>query len=415
MMEEVVQLTKEERLAVKPMWSEIFYADSDRFTDYYFAEKMSDNKGYGVKVDGKIVAMMFLTPYPVWIKTGGMDESACAVGQNPEKVEAHDPENVESGDFMQVTLYYIVGVGTRKKYRHRGYMDRMLKRALRDICAEGHPFTFLMPADPAIYEPYQFRYIYDRPVYTVNSSTEIQAASYSRKTAVKACDYETVAAPLTTSEIPQLVQFSNDILMSRFQIFVHRDSAYYERQRLESAAQNGDVYLWKNNGEIQGYYLYAKEDEHEEIQEAMLSLEFPDQSVLSVSREKKPIIMARIANVRAMLSMIRMREDKEKKLIIRVHDPLIEENNGTFLWTLSHEKSEAVDITQEPQDSVVGIMQKTEKGLQNKVYITQEAGENLQIKVDITFLLDMLFGRAQLPEALAGIKPLTEICINEIV
>lgn len=391
MMEEVVQLTKEERLAVKSMWSEIFFEDSDRFTDYYFEEKMSDNKGYGVKVNGELVSMMFLTPYPVWIKTGGADEPACAAGQNPENVSAQDPENVESGDFVQVTLYYIVGVGTKKEYRHRGYMDRMLKRALRDICEEGHPFTFLMPADPAIYEPYQFRYIYDRPIYTVRRSESV---------------------PLTVSEIPQLVQFSNNLLMSRFQIFVHRDNAYYERQRLESAAQNGDVYLWKNKGEIQGYYLYAKEDEHEEIQEAMLSPEFPDQSVLSVSREKKPIIMARIVNVRAMLSLIRMSEDKEKKLIIRVYDPMIEANNGTFLWTVSRDKSEAVYITQGSRDCTVDIMQRAKK---NRVDIEFNFREIPEAEVDITLLLDMLFGRAELQEDLAGIKPLTEICINEIV
>lgn len=393
MMEEVVQLTEKERLAVKPMWSEIFFEDSDRFTDYYFEEKMSDNKGYGVKVNGELVSMMFLTPYPVWIKTSGADEPACAAGQNPKNVSAQDPQNVEYGDFTQVTLYYIVGVGTRKEYRHRGYMDRMLKRALRDICEEGHPFAFLMPADPAIYEPYQFCYIYDRPVYTVHSSAQIQAASYRRKsadTAEKSCGHETATVPLTVSEIPQLVQFANDILMRRFQIFVHRDNAYYERQRLESAAQNGDVYLWKNKGEIEGYYLYAKEDGHEDIQEAMLSPEFPDQSVLTVSKERKPIIMARITNVKSMLSLVRMREKAEKRIFIRVRDPLIEENNAIFLWTLSHEKSEAVDIT----------------------FNLREIPE---VEVDITLLLDMLFGRAELPEALVGIRPLTEICINEIV
>lgn len=365
MMEEVVQLTKEERLAVKPMWSEIFYEDSDRFTDYYFAEKMPGNKGYGVKVDGELVSMMFLTPYPVWIKTGGAE------------------------DFTQVTLYYIVGVGTRKEYRHRGYMDCMLRRALRDICEEGHPFTFLMPANPAIYEPYQFRYIYDRPVYEVD---------------------RVAAVPLTGSEIPQLVQFANNILMSRFQIFIHRDNAYYERQRLESAAQNGDVYLWKNKGEIQGYYLYAREDEHEEIQEAMLSSEFPDQSVLTVSKERKPIIMARITNVKSMLLLVRMRENEQKKILLRVHDPLIEENNGTFLWTVSREKSETVYIKKENRNT-------QEDGCNiadNK--ISEDSQEEIpRIEVDITSLLDMLFGRAELPEALAGIKPLTEICINEIV
>lgn len=365
MMEEVVQLTKEERLAVKSMWSEIFYEDSDRFTDYYFAEKMPGNKGYGVKVDGELVSMMFLTPYPVWIKTGGAE------------------------DFTQVTLYYIVGVGTRKEYRHRGYMDCMLRRALRDICEEGHPFTFLMPANPAIYEPYQFRYIYDRPVYEVDRAA---------------------AVPLTGSEIPQLVQFANNILMSRFQIFIHRDNAYYERQRLESAAQNGDVYLWKNKGEIQGYYLYAREDEHEEIQEAMLSPEFPDQSVLTVSKERKPIIMARITNVKSMLLLVRMRENEQKKILLRVHDPLIEENNGTFLWTVSREKSETVYIKKENRNT-------QEDGCNiadNK--ISEDSQEEIpRIEVDITSLLDMLFGRAELPEALAGIKPLTEICINEIV
>lgn len=365
MMEEVVQLTKEERLAVKSMWSEIFYEDSDRFTDYYFAEKMPGNKGYGVKVDGELVSMMFLTPYPVWIKTGGAE------------------------DFTQVTLYYIVGVGTRKEYRHRGYMDCMLRRALRDICEEGHPFTFLMPANPAIYEPYQFRYIYDRPVYEVDRAA---------------------AVPLTGSEIPQLVQFANNILMSRFQIFIHRDNAYYERQRLESAAQNGDVYLWKNKGEIQGYYLYAREDEHEEIQEAMLSSEFPDQSVLTVSKERKPIIMARITNVKSMLLLVRMRENEQKKILLRVHDPLIEENNGTFLWTVSREKSETVYIKKENRNT-------QEDGCNiadNK--ISEDSQEEIpRIEVDITSLLDMLFGRAELPEALAGIRPLTEICINEIV
>ena len=142
----------------------------------------------------------------------------------------------------------------------------------------------------------------------------------------------------------------------------------------------------------------------------MLSPDFPDQSVLTVSKERKPIIMARITNVKSMLSLIRMSEDKEKKLIIRVHDPLIEENNGTFLWTMSHEKSEAVYITEENRNT-------QEDGCNiadNK--ISEDSQEEIpRIEVDITFLLDMLFGRAQLPEALAGIKPLTEICINEIV
>ena len=39
-METVERLTEQEALAAKKMWSEIFYEDSEQFTDYYFAEKM---------------------------------------------------------------------------------------------------------------------------------------------------------------------------------------------------------------------------------------------------------------------------------------------------------------------------------------------------------------------------------------
>ena len=118
--------------------------------------------------------------------------------------------------------------------------------------------------------------------------------------------------------------------------------------------------------------------------------------------------MARITNVKSMLSLVRMSEDKEKKLIIRVHDPLLEENCGTFLWTVSCEKNEVVDIMQELQDTKVDITRKIKE-------ITQKTEEIPQIEVDITSLLNILFGRGKLPEAFVGIRSLTEICINEIV
>lgn len=120
--------------------------------------------------------------------------------------------------------------------------------------------------------------------------------------------------------------------------------------------------------------------------------------------------MARITNVKSMLLLVRMRENEQKKILLRVHDPLIEENNGTFLWTVSREKSETVYIKKENRNT-------QEDGCNiadNK--ISEDSQEEIpRIEVDITSLLDMLFGRAELPEALAGIKPLTEICINEIV
>ena len=63
---------------------------------------------------------------------------------------------------MEQEIYYIVGVATKEKYRHRGYMDRILKAALSFIRKKEQPFAFLMPANPNIYLPYQFTYIYDK-------------------------------------------------------------------------------------------------------------------------------------------------------------------------------------------------------------------------------------------------------------
>ena len=52
---------------------------------------------------------------------------------------------------------YIVAVATREPYRKRGYMGKLLRKALRDMYVSGRSFTFLMPASEAIYTPFDFR------------------------------------------------------------------------------------------------------------------------------------------------------------------------------------------------------------------------------------------------------------------
>ena len=102
------------------LWEEVFYEDSEQFTDYYFENKAEKNVGY---VIGKepYDAMMFRTPYQLQI------------GQ------------------VRLEISYIVGVATRKEYRHRGYMRNLLLHSFREMYQEKNPFTFLMPANPAIY------------------------------------------------------------------------------------------------------------------------------------------------------------------------------------------------------------------------------------------------------------------------
>jgi len=368
-METVERLSVQEMLGAKGMWSEIFFEDSERFTDYYFREKMPDNTGYGLKGKGGLRAMLFLTPY-----TGRI--------LSPDR---------QGNRFRDIPLSYIVGVGTRKEYRHRGYMDRLLKRALADLHGEGQPFTFLMPADPAIYTPYQFRYIYERPDFSVLKREEIRAEA------------------MESGEEGALAAFAQEESERRFQLFLKRDAAYYRRQKKESLAQNGDVFLWKENGSIAGFYLYAKENEKEEIQEAMTTERFAKRGTLSVSERTKPIIMARITNVPAMLSLMRLSEQaKEEAVTLRLQtqDPLLPGNNGTFLWTVGK------------KESTIALL---------------EEGE-ADIRMEIDVLAEFLFGKrdgdsvvqscrkeggsgneAGICRKLSCIDVLFRVCINEIV
>ena len=130
-------LAEKEVHSIRPLWEQVFAEDSKAFTEYYFGNKAERNLVF-TRMEGEdIVSMLHLAPY----MTGRM-ESVC----------------------------YIVGVATKEAYRRQGLMADMMKEALQFMRAEGQPFTFLMPANPAYYLPFQFTYIYDKPAWKINES-----------------------------------------------------------------------------------------------------------------------------------------------------------------------------------------------------------------------------------------------------
>ena len=113
-------LNQEEKKNSRELWEEAFPEDSRSFDDYYFEEKLRDNRILAEERDGNIIAMVQLNPYKVRLR-----ERICS-------------------------LSYIVGVATRADERHRGHMRCLLLRMLEDMNRENVPFTFLMPAAEAI-------------------------------------------------------------------------------------------------------------------------------------------------------------------------------------------------------------------------------------------------------------------------
>ena len=109
-----------------------FPEDKDAFVEYYYSYVTKDNRILVLEQEGEIASMLHLNPYK--LSVNGTETDA----------------------------YYYVAVATKAECRHQGMMRKLLVRSLNDIHGEGHPFTYLMPANRAIYEPFDFRIVYQQ-------------------------------------------------------------------------------------------------------------------------------------------------------------------------------------------------------------------------------------------------------------
>lgn len=290
---------------LRPLWEEVFWEDSKEFTDYYFREKAHRNHGYVLRKGQETAAMLYLSPYPMMIRVG---------------------------DFFSCReINYIVGVATKAEYRHRGCMDRLLKEALQDMYTKGHPFTFLMPADPEIYYPYQFAYIYSR--------AERCMAETSGGKPGGAGGFRFCATSGNGTDVRRLADFARNCLERDYDVFIRRDEAYFDLMEKELKAQNGGICLKEGGNGIEGYILYTQEGEKREIQEAVFSGEEAGEDCpMGCPGPVKPVIMARIVDVRAMLSLLRAEEELE--LDISVSDPILAGNHGVWECFFSEKGAE---------------------------------------------------------------------------
>lgn len=306
----------------RPLWEEVFTEDSVQFTDYYFDNKAEKNIGY---VIGQFPydAMMFRTPYKLQI------------GKKQKEIS------------------YIVGVATREECRHRGYMRELLMHAFREMYKEKNSFTFLMPANPAIYEPFDFAYIYEREVWELKEPEKtvlmLEGLDFRKTKEEMIADsfhglYSVRNVRRQFPEFPimhLLAKFANQYLQAHYNIYVSRDVSYYEMQLKELEAQNGDIYVLFENEEIKAFFLYAKEGEEIFIQEVMEEQEGTLYFIQKNSK-KKPIIMARIICLEEMMKLVCSKENRT--LVVEIEDELITENAGVYLWNMTPNGSQVTKV-----------------------------------------------------------------------
>ena len=125
-------LSDNEKGNSEALYRAAFPEDKDAFVKYYYSYVTKDNHILVLEQEGEICSMLHLNPYRIWIN-GAVEDA-----------------------------YYYVAVATKEDCRHQGMMRKLLHQSLNDIYKQGHPFSYLMPANRAIYEPFDFRIVYQQ-------------------------------------------------------------------------------------------------------------------------------------------------------------------------------------------------------------------------------------------------------------
>ncbi|MBS7007554.1 GNAT family N-acetyltransferase [Anaerostipes sp.] len=298
---ELVYDDKSRRELICRMYQDIFH-DPQTFADYYFDVVYPKNQVLMAWDGSSPVGMIHLNPYRMKI-------SDC-------EFDAH----------------YIVAVATKKEARRKGVMRNMLFKVLNDMAERGEPFTYLMPADRAYYEPFDFVFVMDW------TETEIIGAEGIPAGEVR---------PFREADTEKVLEFLNRQIQS-YDIYTVMDAAYLRQAAAEAESQGGSLMVWKEHGRISGVFAYGREDNtvyvrlgfagEEESFLDMLRVSFPGKKIeISAGCLKKgtrvPKIMFRITCLEALCRCLKGRTGRE--FILTIKDPIIEKNSGTFLFSPS--------------------------------------------------------------------------------
>ena len=325
----IVYLTGDEKQSCRKLWEEAFPEDSREFGDYYFREKLKDNRILALveeaeeeqlgiqeikarrtgetKLSGNVQAMLHRNPYRLMV----------------------------CGQQWQVD--YLVGVATRKERRHRGYMRQLLLRMMDDMRREGMPFCFLMPADEAIYRPFGFTFIFRQPWFELTERG--QGLRTERWIPYRGeISSQVMEKKESEKKLAVLSGWMNQWLANHYQVYAVRDEEYLSRLAKELASEEGTLDVF-----FDGDRIVAVESWWGSTQQERRLLYGEEPYVKTVDAEEKPVIMARIICPEEFVRVIRLRkkqqEEEEMTVSLRLRDPLIAENDGTWLWHLNGEKS----------------------------------------------------------------------------
>lgn len=283
-------LDAEDKDETKHLWHMCFPEDSESFIEYYYKEKTKDNEILVKKDNGLLISMVQYNPYAVKLR----------------------------GRLWK--LDYLVGVATEESRRREGHFRDVFVKMLHDEEAAGKPITYLVPVNPAVYAPMGFTFIGN-------------VASYELTEEAKKTLTRTVCQD-TPEDCGRAAVYMEQWLGARYEMYTRRDAAYVSRLIKELASENGKLEFLEQDGRLVGLDAYWGW----EVREHRLLYA---EDAYTVKTGEKPWNMARLTNIGALLAAFGLKQaeqqGEEKRMLtlgIRMNDPILEMNNGEFVWTI---------------------------------------------------------------------------------
>lgn len=209
----------------KGLWSEAF-GDSDRFTDWYFANKVLPGNSVGAfDVTGGLISVVHTIPFEV-----------CVQGRPLESA-------------------FIAGAATAKAWRGQGLMRTLLLETLKLLKSRGIVMTHLYPFKHSFYESFGWAtYSY------VNNKNIIIQGDHPAGDVIETGDWR-LLAPLYNR------------MMGAFDGYIIRNEREWEWRIGECTADRGKAALLIKNGAPAAYMLYYNNDGEAEIIETVYNKE----------------------------------------------------------------------------------------------------------------------------------------------
>ncbi len=267
-----------------------------------------------------------------------------AMRRNPRKGEKC---LLSMADIERVGTNRISLAATKVQYRQKGYMSRLMLGSLEYQQQMKIPFCFVESGNKSFWEHFGFGYIYDKPQYGLN--TEL----ISQEALQQAIEGDLIPLPNSDAflhvtdcnSVLSLAHFVNANLCKRYGLFIIRSALYFEHFQRELEGVGGNLFEIVENGKIKGYFAYRGDLG---IREAVFADEADRERFLCVKGKKKPAVMARIVNLSEMMRHIS--GNGKITVAIKLTDPVLQSNNGVFLWYIDKKGSHMERVEQRSND-----------------------------------------------------------------